>query len=217
MKKITFFLCMLIIGFANAQNDDQNSDSDKLAFAKGSQFVNVNFAITAEKNEITSGGITDESKLFGFSITPSYAYAVSDNWFLGLGLGYSSSKTTIQLQGAPEREDTRNGFEVFPFVRYYKGIGKRLAFFVQGETRFTTIRTKIANANDQRNNIFFIGIRPGLTYMLSKNIALETSIGALGYTSNNTEDDITNVEADSNRFDFRLNSANILFGLNYYF
>jgi len=53
--------------------------------------------------------------------------------------------------------------------------------------------------------------------MLNKNLGLETSIGALGYTTTNLEDEANNSEIDFNSFDFSLNSTNLLFGLTYYF
>lgn len=219
MKKITFLLFMFMIGFINAQDKDtkSNPDSDKLTFTKGCQFTNLNLSIVLEESQVKSTGITDESDRFGYSIIPSYAYAISDNWFLGLGLGIARGTIKTQLQGSPESKTTARELEILPFTRYYKGIGKQLAFFIQGEARFTTQRIKIANSSDRKDKIFFLGIRPGFVFAMSKNIALEASVGALGYTTENFENNRTSGEANTNRFSLSLDSSNFLFGLSYYF
>ncbi|MCH2195865.1 hypothetical protein [Kordia sp.] len=73
------------------------------------------------------------------------------------------------------------------------------------------------NAKARTTNSFFFGVRAGFVFMLSKNIGLETSVGALGYTTSNLEDEGNNSESDFNSFDFSLNSSNLLVGLSYYF
>jgi hypothetical protein len=61
---------------------------------------------------------------------------------------------------------------------------------------------------------FFFGVRPALALMLNKNLALETSIGALGYTTGNSENEPNNSEGSFNNFNFSLNSSNLFFGLS---
>ncbi len=218
MKKITLFLCMLIIGFANAQNNDQNTVSDKLTFEKGSQFINVNLSLRNTNSELKRPSDGGEVKTFTFSINPSYAYAISDDLFLGIGLGYSHSKRKdgVNNNNVDYDEVTTSSYQVFPFVRYYKGIGKKLAFFIQGEARYSHFETELNFLNGTDTNNFFFGIRPGLTLMLNKNLALETSIGALGYRTGKSENEANNSESSFNTFEFSLNSSNLFFGLSYY-
>lgn len=217
MKKITLLVCILVIGFANAQDD--TTTSDKLTFEKGAQFVNANLSLNFANSDFESQSSTQtqEIKTFEFNINSSYAYAVRDNLFLGLGLGYSYSSRKDQPTGLPEDKVTTNSYQVFPFVRYYKGIGKKIAVFIQGEARYSHFETEvnILNAASTSNNFFF-GIRPGLTLMLNKNLALETSIGVLGYSTGNSENDSNDSESSFNNFNFSLNSSNLFFGLSYY-
>lgn len=220
MKKITFVVCLLLIAFVNAQ-DDLVGSSDKLTFKKGTQFVNVNFSLNNSEsdfqrqiqNQIGDG----ETKSFGFRINTSYAYAISNNLFLGLGLGYSKNDFETEFNNVTENEAESTSYQIFPFVRYYKGIGKKLAFFVQGEARYSYIENDINSLRNGEFNDFFFGVRPGITFMLSKNIALETSIGALGYTHSKGENVRSNTESTRNTFAMSLNSSELLFGLNYYF
>lgn len=217
MKKITLFLCMLVLGFANAQNNDQSTTSDKLTFEKGSQFINVNLSLRNTNADLKNQSGEGEIKTFTFTINPSYAYAISDDLFLGVGLGYSHSKTKDGVNNNVVYDEiTTHSYQVFPFVRYYKGIGGKLAFFIQGEARYSHFETELnfLNANDTNN--FFFGIRPGLTLKLNRNLALETSIGALGYRTGKSENEANSSESKFNSFEFSLNSSNLFFGLSYY-
>ena len=201
--------------FMNAQDD--TATSDKLTFEKGSHFVNANVALRHTNSDFEIPTQTQESKNFGFSINSSYAYAISDNLFLGIGLGYSSNSSESGFNDTTDSELSNNAFEVFPYVRYYKGIGKKLALFIQGETRYTNSNSEVDNEDTRGVNSFFFGVRPGLTFMLNKNLALETSIGALGYTTGSVDYKRNDSESNFNRFDISLNSSNLFFGLSYYF
>lgn len=72
-----------------------------------------------------------------------------------------------------------------------------------------------------RRNGYFIGISPGLTYFMTKRLALETQLGFFGYT--NDESSFEDGQGNSNRtsessnLSFNLNSSNLFFGLSYYF
>lgn len=216
MKKITCLVLLLSFAFVHAQNDDA-STTDKLSFAKGSQFVNLNVSLQTSNVDSQGSTQTQETKNFGFSINPSYSYAVSDNLFLGLGVGYTYNDREGKINGVVENESNTNSYSIFPFVRYYKGIGKKLALFVQGETRYSYSKSELNQARPRKNDSFFVGIRPGLVFMLNKNFGLETSIGALGYTRSNIDDEAIGTESDFNSFNFSLSSSNLFFGLNYYF
>lgn len=217
MKKITLVVCLLIIAFVNAQDDTKN-DSDKLTFAKGTQFVNVNLSLGATDSDFISETQNYNTKRFHFNINSSYSYAISNNLFIGLGLGYSYNKQKQDDRSdVSDFEDKGNTYRVFPYVRYYKGIGKKLAFFIQGETRFSHSKIERNNEENWRTNSLFIGVRPGFTLMLNKNLGLETSIGSLGYASADSENKLNNSNSDSKGFSLSLNTSNLFFGLNYYF
>lgn len=206
----------MAVDFVNAQNGDQYN-SDKLTFVKGSQFINLNLSVNTNTSQFQGTTKGQETKKFGFTINPSYSYAVSDNLFLGLGLGYTYNKRENELNGTFDNEANTSSFQVFPYIRYYKGIGKKLAFFIQGETRYTNSKSELNNQDAREVNTLFFGVRPGFVFMLNKNLGLETSVGALGYTTSNTDDLANNSEIDTNSFNFSLNSSNLFVGLSYHF
>ncbi|WP_420571472.1 outer membrane beta-barrel protein [Kordia sp.] len=220
MKKITLVVCLLMIAFVNAQDDE--NQSDKLTFEKGTQFVNLSLSLGTSDSNFISETQNFDTKRTHYNINSSYSYAISDNFFIGLGLGYSH---VIQEQDdrsdQVDFESKNNTYRIFPYVRYYKGIGKKLAFFIQGETRFSFSKTELENEGDWRTKNLFIGVRPGLTLILNKNLALETSIGSLGYSSSDSKNNANAISndynSDSKGFGLSLNTSNLLFGVNYYF
>ena len=219
MKKITLFVCsILLVTCMNAQNTDQNNtDNSKLTFAKGSQFINANVSLGISDSNFTSETQNFDTKRSFYDINSSYSYAIGNNFFIGLGLGYSYNKQEEDDRiDASDFEIKGNTYRIFPYVRYYKGIGKKLAFFIQGETRFSHSKTERDNGEDWTTNNLFIGVRPGLTLMLNKNLALETTIGALGYTTADSENNANNSNSDFKGFNLSLNTSNLFFGLSYY-
>ncbi|AXG69181.1 outer membrane protein beta-barrel domain protein [Kordia sp. SMS9] len=220
MKKITLFVCLLCIAFVNAQDDDKNT-ADKLTFDKGTQFVNLNFSLNSSQSDFTQqmqGQIGNgESDAFGFQINASYAYAISSDLFLGIGLGYSITNLKSEINNVTQNESDNKSYQIFPYVRYYKGIGKKLALFVQGEARYFRIENDLNSLNNGTSDNFFVGVRPGITLMLNKNLAIETSIGALGYSHRKGESEQLDTETTGNSFGLSLNSSELFFGLNYYF
>ncbi|MEM6685565.1 MAG: hypothetical protein AAF617_07180 [Bacteroidota bacterium] len=214
MKKYILYIGLLFAVLVHAQEAD-TQDSDVLTFQKGSQFVNTNFAFTLRDEEFRSLDNLDVTNVSetGLSIRASYAYSVVENLFLGVGLSYQNITRKIENSfGTPDDTSITNGYGVFPFVRYYKGIGKKLALYLQAEAsvRYSKIETTKANS-------FSTGLRPGVTFLMNKNLALEASLGFLGYFSNSTDNEESVSESDSDGFQLSLNSSNLLFGLNYYF
>lgn len=220
MKKITLLVCLLITAFVNAQDDDKTT-SNKLTFEKGTQFVNMSFSVNSSETDFERQ-IQDqleigETQVFGFRVNASYAYAINNNLFLGLGVGYGSNKSETNVNNINVNENDSKSYQVFPYVRYYKGIGKKLALFLQGEARYSHFENDFNALNSGESDNFFIGIRPGITFMLNKNFALETSFGALGYRHSKIDNERFNTESTSNSFDLSLNSSDLFFGVNYYF
>jgi hypothetical protein len=103
-----------------------------------------------------------------------------------------------------------------------------LALYAQGKVGFSRNRFQSYDENtnvlidENTSNTFQMGIRPGITYFMSKNLALETGLGFLGYSKTNSELE----ESDGGTFDwtressffsFDLNSSNLFFGLSFYY
>ncbi len=211
------FLCLLAIGFVSAQNNDQDSNSDKLTFKKGTSIVNAGLFINDRNIETELPSQIQEDNRFGIGVNSSYGYAINDNLFLGLGFGYSHNKREVDVTGNPTQELKNVTFRIFPYLRYYKGIGKHLAFFVQGETEYSRDTIELDGVDTIETDGISVGVRPGLTYMISKCLALETTIGVLGYTSSSSRNLQNNDDSDLRGFSLSLNSSDLVFGLSYYF
>jgi hypothetical protein len=205
---------MLTIAFVNAQ-DVQNSSDDTLTFTKGTQFLNANFSVglTDEKFRSLNDDTIVESESQIFNARVSYAYGIKDNLFLGLGFSYiHQTNSQGNSSGNQAVNLVNNSYGVFPYIRYYKGIGKRLALYFQGEIAY-----RHSNFSEFKTNTFTAGLRPGFTFMMSKNLALETSLGFLGYSTSNSENDSDATESDVDQFIVSLNATDLFVGLNYYF
>ena len=218
MKKYIYILCLFTFISAHAQDDttQDQTTTDKLTFAKGSNLLNAGLFFNTRKIDNNLGA---QEERFIFGANTAYGYAINDNLFIGLGLGYVNRTTDFFDNFGDTTERKNYEFNIFPYIRYYKGIGKRLAIFGQGEVLYSTGKEEVNGMETLELNTFFVGIRPGLTYMLSKNFALEITVGAIGYTSRNVENSmgIDPVESDTNEFGVLLNFEDLIFGLSYYF
>ncbi|MGK0325968.1 MAG: hypothetical protein ACJA1D_001313, partial [Polaribacter sp.] len=100
--------------------------------------------------------------------------------------------------------------------RKYFPVNENFSFFLQGEVAFSSVNSESNNSlTENEGNSIFTGIRPGFVYFVTKNVALNSTIGALGYSYfTNERDGMKTLE--SNNFTFSLASSNIMFGIAYY-
>ncbi|NJB71862.1 hypothetical protein GGR42_002324 [Saonia flava] len=227
MKKVVLVVALLGVGSLTAQE----SQKEKLIIEKGTWNVGGNLSFRVSKNDNNDASQIRENENTSISFFPNVGYAVGKNIITGLGLGYGYSKSEILSanEGAINNftsNDSRT-FTIAPYIRGYFPLGEKLAFYTQGEVGFSKTKNTSDDENnnmvinERKNNSYFIGIRPGITYFVSKKLALETGIGFLGYTKTDSE-----LKSDSGTFDqsgkasnfnFSLNSSDLLFGLSYYF
>lgn len=204
MKKIILTVAaVLAFGFANAQDKKQGSEG----FAKGDVFVSGAVGLSSSK--------TGDFKANGFNFSPRAAYFVSDNIALGLALGFESQK--IELGESATNTQTSFG----AFGRYYATPSSKFSLFAQLGFDFTSSKNEwfvdsdgSLSATDFEDKGFAINFAPGFHYFVSDNFALETSIGVLGYSSN---DNGGNGADKTNTFDLGVDFDNVMFGLVYKF
>jgi hypothetical protein len=205
---------MLTIAFVNAQ-DVQHPNADKLTFEKGTQFVNANFFVSTSKDDVSFPNEQfTETTQNQFNTRASYAYAIGKNLFLGLSLRYTHQTVEQESNNAVTNGAgfSSNTYGIFPYVRYFKGLGKKLAAFFQGSAGY-----RHTNFGPNKTNEVVFGLRPGITFMMNKNLALETSLGFLEYSFSNSENEDTNTEQDFNGLFVSLSTSNLLLGVTYYF
>ncbi|CAL2105024.1 Outer membrane protein with beta-barrel domain [Tenacibaculum sp. 190524A02b] len=219
MKKLFLIAMILTLGIVNGQ--EKNS---KKIITKDSWFISGGFTINSENEKINSnlGNNSPDVNKFGFGIAPETGIFIDDNLAIGLGIGYSYSKN--QNVNDYNRNDKAHVFSFSPFIKKYFSVSKNLLLSVKGELTYSSIKSKSEfrdyNSFNYRTyrtngNSFDIGIRPGLSYFVSKSIALEANLGFLGYKTTSFENDSDN-ENITNKFDFNINASNIVFGITFY-
>lgn len=203
MKKIILSVAAVFaFGFANAQEATEGGKG----FTKGDIFVSGSFGFSSEK--------TGDFKTSDFNITPSVGLFVDENIAVGLSVGYLSSK--VDVGGA---DATNSGFTAGAFGRYYFTPSNDFSLFAQLGFDYMTVDTEFAYDTDgslvpSEGEIsgFEIALRPGVSYFISSNFALEASIGALGYSTVDFGGD-----DNTNTFDLNVDLTNVQLGLIYKF
>lgn len=221
MKTFLLIIAFLALSFASAQEP-----LEKLIIKKGTWNIRGNTSVYFQNSK----GKTSEYQIFSktsvntFLIAPSFGYALKNNLVIGLGLQYLNQKTKSYRNYDENTYNSKyknNSIGLTPYIRSYKGIGKQLALYLQGEigyNRFwqTNDQNDSSEINDTTGNNLFIGIRPGITYFIGQKLAIEASYGSLGYSYVEMTYDNSNY-TKRNTFDLNLNTSNLLFGLAYYF
>ncbi len=221
MKTLLPIIAFLVLSFASAQEP-----TEKLVIEKGTWNIRGNASVSFQNNEYSSNQseIISENSTNSFLIAPSFGYTLKDNLMIGVGLQYINQKTegsSIGFGNPSNSKATNNSIGLTPYIRGYKGVGKQLALYLQGEVGYnrfwgTNVQNGQSENNDSTGNNLFIGIRPGITYFLSKKLAMEVSYGSLGYSYFERKYDNANY-TKNNSFNLNLNTSDLLFGLAYYF
>jgi hypothetical protein len=205
MKKLLLTaIAVFAFSFANAQ---ESAESSAEGFSKGDVMLSgsINFG-TRSQGDIKNNG---------FEISPKVGYFITDHIVGGISLGYASAKSEAGPLNPTQKINT---LSYGVFGRYYTTPAKQFSFF--GEINANAFSSKNKTTNDFPNPSlenkmtgFQVGISPGISYFVSKHLALETSIGLLQYSNENPDG-----TADSrNSFDVGLNLSNINLGLVYKF
>lgn len=154
-----------------------------------------------------------------FNLAPELGYKLSDQWDLGLSIGFAHN----YYDGFKV-----NGFEVDPYVRYTVAKAGPVSFFLDGGFGFATAKMKNGNWKSDSFNQWQIGIKPGVKVSLSKKVDFIASMGFLGYRDqDNIETGIDNIDKVINvlipsaygekGFGFDFKTSNLKFGLIYNF
>lgn len=211
MKKSLIIIFLFAFGVSFAQEKEGN-----LSIRKGTW--NLGGELSFGKSNYENKGATSyETNNLNFSFSPKAGYAISDNFIIGLGLGYSYQN----FEGSEDsfiKNMKSNSLSVFPYVRKHYNMSSKFSLYLQGEIKYSKswFKQDDKNYNTSTDNNLFIGIRPGINYFLNKNFALEASIGSLGYSKSKIIG-YTSEELKRESFSLSLNSSNMFFGLSYYF
>lgn len=187
---------LAIAGIANAQTE---------GFSKGSIFATGSIGFSSEKEPDGP----DDIKTTQFSFSPKVGYFVTSNVAVGLQLGIGSGKTDY---GTYEVKET--SFSIGAFGRYYFTPANKFSMFLNLGFNIEGSKTDDGSPVDEKYKGFNAGFAPGFNYFITNRLALEASVGVLGFRS--TKPDVDDADATTN-FDFGVGLNDINFGLVYKF
>lgn len=227
MKKILTLAVVLSSIFSFAQ---QSETKDKLVLEKGIWSLGGNLGFTTQnRNYDRDSNNNMEANTNTFNVNPKIGLLVKDNLEMGIDLNFGHSKTNIDNNTENEKSNySNNSLGFSPYVKAYHSINHNLALFLKGEVSYSRDWSKSENENPSSNSgkgfNFFAGLTPGITYFLSKTVALDANLGRIGYQYNESKSEnfsnsnqVDKLESTANTFLFTINPSDFLFGLSFYF
>ena len=138
-------------------------------------FVIALATISASAQTYIGGGIgftsTDkkgeDKSLTSLTITPQVGYNLNEKWALGLGVSYTYTK----------QESSLNTITVAPYVRYTVAKAGICSFYIEGEFAFASLKPEEGDSSTG----WSFGVKPGVRFVITKNIFSTASLGFLGY------------------------------------
>lgn len=217
MKKVLMAGAIALFGLSNAQ------------IAQGTAYLSGSVGYSQEERN------NGDNKKEKFNVLPTVGYFVSNNFAIGLGIGYETVKSTDLMNNAifpgstivTTRETKQPAFVVAPFARKYWTLGDKLYIFGQlavpmkfGKTEIenTTVSTSgssvatTTSSSEAKYTQIGVTVKPGLDYFLNKNWSIEATIGEFGYDNYKPKDGNA-----TNNYSFGLNLSTVTFGVKYVF
>ena len=188
----------MVVGYINAQE----SKKEYTGFSKGNIFMTGSVGVRSLEN--TANNYKENS----FNFSPRAGFFVSNNIVLGLGLEISN--ISRQQTSVSQTFEQRN-FGIIVFGRYYFSPSNNFTFFTQAQIDYLT--SNITNLNIKSTGVGF-GIAPGISYFISDNFAIETSLGILSYAS--AKADVPNAQSSTD-LNIGIDFSQTRFGVLYKF
>ena len=218
MRSLLFVTtCLLIFGNTYSQTGRQ-----KTTIYKGDIYFYGGVAISSENRNLSKINRFPESKIFGYNIATKLGYFIYDNLSTGIGMRITYNNSENYNGNNTTYSSEYNSESLFLFVKKLLTVNNRFLLSIQTELIDANVSQKTKNNNEQQNNsntshiksnVFEIGLRPGVSLFISKNIAFEASFGFLSFYSVATVSNDLNKETFSSSIDFNFNSENLIFGL----
>lgn len=115
---------------------------------------------------------TEGSKTFTeFQISPVAGYALSDVFEVGLAAGFD---TQSNIGGVDGRKSSR--ITVEPFARWTFLNEEKISLFLQGAVGYRQVKS-----GDNKDNLFQVGVAPGVKIPLNENLSIVSTFGWLGF------------------------------------
>ncbi|QTD36466.1 outer membrane beta-barrel protein [Polaribacter batillariae] len=209
-KNILIFAILLTCNFLLAQK-------------KGRFLIGGDFNYSSQKFEGSdnSGNIIDDNLGYSFSLNTKVGYLFNQsNIEIGISLGYSKSDRNESSNFNPNQswDNEFKGYSFSPYIKKYFPVNSNFSFTLDaffsifyGESFYSQRQVQ----SDLINKSF--GIRPGIFYFLTKNIALNSNIGFIGYRENKYKNQEGEAYDKNKFFDANFGFTNLFIGVTYFF
>lgn len=176
-------------------------------------------SLSANAQVYLGGGVSFHSEDPGegdtkttINLIPELGYKLDDKLSIGVKLGLEHSK-----QG----DKSSNDYTFEPYVRYTFAKWNKVGVFGEGGFGYKHFEDKVEKeignttvTAKTKANAWYIGVRPGVSIDVTKNLTFLTKIGWLGYTS--YKKDVDGAEAQTD-LGLDLSGENLQFSLVYNF
>ncbi|MBS1764228.1 MAG: outer membrane beta-barrel protein [Bacteroidetes bacterium] len=200
MKKVivSIFICLMAVNVSFAQ--------------KGSILINGNLSFYATNTK--SNNHKDKTRDFRFA--PGIGYRLTDNFLVGLKVGYFSNVNDPE----GDIKTTNKGMTVGPYARYYYPLNDIFSIYGQFDFLYTHSNeenvTYFNFTSTQKNKGCRISVSPHINAHVGKGWSLNFGFGTLGF------DSITSIpeqgeQSTQNTFGMDLNGSSIDWGVSYTF
>lgn len=152
---------------------------------------------------VNTSKVKDGDRLTNYNIIPEVGYMLSDNWGLGVKLGYTHNE--YNSESTKMKSD---GFMVNPFARYAFLKGDLGGLFIDGGAGYSYSKIKTTSTKVHELEV---GFRPGVSINVSDKIALTGKFGFIGYQYEKFG------ERKTNSFGFDFDLSQVQLGLNIVF
>ncbi|MGC8823810.1 MAG: outer membrane beta-barrel protein [Bacteroidales bacterium] len=148
-------------------------------------FVGGSLSFSVSGSSETSGNTTvDGPTSAAFIVSPMAGYYLNSQMAIGveLGLGVTSSNNN---RTPTATKTTTTSIAISPFLRYHVVEMGPISVFGQGSIGIglgsTKIKTGSVSSDGPKTTSFEIAVRPGVSYKLTDQIAIEAFLGGLSY------------------------------------
>lgn len=172
-----------------------------------------------------------DSKQSSFNFAPQIGFFVADNLALGIRGSVGSGKTieTRNDNGSPDtyhRNDRIKGVTIGPFMRYYKMLGEKIAFYGQlaggyqrqtqnNSSYYSGINNEEYYSSEAKSTGGFATLSPGFVFFPTPKVGLELTVGSLSYTASKSESTFQSNQSYQTSYEGNSSSFGANFGLQY--
>jgi len=162
-------------------------------FQAGNILITGTLVFTSEQSESTTGSTTiHDPKTTTFEVGPGMEYFFSDKISFGGAIYYGTEKTVDNDPGGGVDEEIYKTHltTITPFASYYFINDDRFALFCRlgigfgfGKDIYETKIGGTTTTDEEKLNLFTVGLGPGITVHLSDKFGMTATFGSLSYTS----------------------------------